>query len=181
MTLNLSLTFHGAARETTGSRHPLSLDDKQILLDCGLYQGRRKRTFERNLHFGFDPAAVHSVLLSHAHIDHSGNLPNLAKQGFAGTIHCTPATQDLCRVMLRDSAFIQEKDAEWLTRRSRKPGREPKTYEPLYTMEDAEQCVELFRSVHHHRRFNPLRDVEATFLEAGHILGSAGVVLDIRR
>lgn len=176
----LLLTFRGAAGSTTGSRHLVTLDDKQFLFDCGFYQGRRKDTYLRNLDFQFEPSKIHSVLLSHAHIDHSGNLPNLSKQGFKGAIYCTPATEDLCRVMLRDSAFIQERDAEFISRRNRKRGRNGPV-EPIYRIEDAEQCMELFRSVNYHRRFNLLHDVEVTFFDAGHILGSASIVLDINR
>lgn len=179
MPLNLSLAFHGAARTTTGSRHLLTLDDKQILLDCGLYQGRRKDTFERNLNFGFDPKAVHTAVLSHAHIDHSGNLPNLVKQGFPGNIVATQATQDLCRSMLRDSAMIQERDAEWLNRKRKKKGDEP--FVPLYTVKDAEKCLEQFTSIPYHRGYHLLRDLRLTFLDAGHILGSASLSLEIRR
>jgi len=186
MDLNLSLSFHGAARSTTGSRHVLNLDGKRILLDCGLYQGRRKDTYQRNLNFGFDPAGLHAVLLSHAHIDHSGNLPNLTKQGYAGPIYCTPATADLCRVMLRDSAHIQEKDAEWLSGHHRKhrkngDGDGDEAIVPLYTQEDAERCLQFFQGVYYHRRFEVAPDLQATFYNAGHILGSASVVMDIVR
>jgi metallo-beta-lactamase family protein len=177
MRSNISVSFHGAAGSTTGSRHLVHFDDKHILLDCGLYQGRRKDTQERNTNFGFSPGIVHTVVLSHAHIDHSGNLPNLVKLGFKGPIYCTPATEDLCKLMLRDSAFIQEKDAEWLTRLNYKRKRR-EVVEPLYTIEDADLCLTRFRSVHLHQPVNLLRDIQATFIEAGHILGSAGVVLD---
>jgi metallo-beta-lactamase family protein len=180
MPLNLSLSFHGACGETTGSRHLLTIDDKKVLLDCGLYQGRRKLTFERNQNFPFAPGDVHSTILSHAHIDHSGNLPNLVKQGFGGPIYCTPATMDLCRLMLRDSGHIHERDAEYLNRRYRKRG-EDTIAEPLYTQADADDAIEQFRSVYYHRIFGVLRDLKAVFYDAGHILGSSGVVLDIRR
>ncbi len=181
MTPNPSLTFHGAARATTGSRHLLTLNDQRVLLDCGLCQGRRKDSIAQNQHFGFDPTTVHSVLLSHAHIDHSGNLPGLVKQGFDGPIYATPATADLCRVMLRDSAHIQEKDAEWLTRRSKKHHREPRSYEPLYTAADAEACIGMFLGLPHQRTHPVLPDLRATFIDAGHILGSSAIVLDIGR
>jgi metallo-beta-lactamase family protein len=180
---NLALTFHGAARATTGSRHLLSINGSNILLDCGLYQGRRKDTWDRNRYFHFEPSHVNAVLLSHAHIDHSGNLPNLVRQGFNGPIWATPATADLSRVMLRDSAFIQEKDAEWLnkpTQRRRHPGI--RTIEPLYTTEDAEETIKHLRSVHYHQTFEVLPEIlDATFYDAGHILGSAGIVLDMQR
>ena len=105
----MKLQFLGAARTVTGSCHLLEVGKKNILLDCGLFQGRRKESFERNRHFSFEPAQIDAVVLSHAHIDHSGNLPTLVARGFGGPIHCTKATKDLCEWMLRDSAQIQEK------------------------------------------------------------------------
>lgn len=184
MGLNLSLAFHGAAGETTGSRHLLQVDDKSILLDCGLFQGRRKETYERNLRFPFPPRSLHSVVLSHAHIDHSGNLPNLVKQGFAGPIWSTPATADLCGVMLLDSAHIQEKDAEWVNKRDARQGRRRRDeapVQPLYFVEDAQAAIGLFQTAHYHHPVHLLRDVALTFFDAGHILGSSTVVLDIQR
>ncbi|MCL5269629.1 MAG: MBL fold metallo-hydrolase [bacterium] len=180
MEINFTLTFQGAAGSTTGSRHLLQVDDKLILLDCGLYQGRREETTRQNKQFRFNPAALHSVLLSHAHIDHSGNLPNLVKQGFGGTIHTTTATRDLCQVMLLDSAHIQEHDAEWLNRRNRKRGR-GEIIEPLYTMDDANEAMGHFQSVGYHHPFHVLQDVKVTFYDAGHILGSSSVIIDLRR
>ena len=179
MTESLTIAFHGAAGSTTGSRHLLTIDQIPILLDCGLYQGRRKDTWEHNTHFGFDPRAIHTTLLSHAHIDHSGNLPTLVKQGFQGPIHCTAATADLCRVMLLDSAFIQEKDAEWLNKRKRKRGEEP--IEPIYTIQDATRSLNRFETLDYHHPHHILRDVKVNFYDAGHILGSASIILDIRR
>ncbi len=182
MKTKIEMMFTGAAHETTGSRHLLMLNGRQVLLDCGLYQGHRKDTFERNLNFPFDPQRLHSVVLSHAHIDHSGNLPNLTRRGFHGPIYCTPATQDLCRVMLRDSAYIQERDAEWVTKLNRKRQRNGNgKAEPLYTIEDADKCMEQFESIQYHREFPIDDDVHCFFYDAGHILGSASVVLDIRR
>ncbi len=182
MMQKMSLSFHGAARSTTGSRHLLQIDGQKILLDCGLFQGHRRDTFERNLNFGFAPDEVHTMILSHAHIDHSGNIPNLVKQGFGGTIWATPATEDLCKVMLRDSAFIQEKDAEFINKRNRKRGREGNgVAEPLYRIEDADRAMELFRSVHYHKEFAIGDDIHGFFYDAGHILGSASVILDIRQ
>jgi metallo-beta-lactamase family protein len=180
MALDLSITFHGATGETTGTRHLLTIDDIPVLLDCGLYQGRRKDTYERNLKFPFAPGKIHSVLLSHAHIDHSGDLPNLVKQGFGGPVYCTPATMDLCRVMLRDSGHIQEKDAEFMTRRFAKRGL-TEVAEPLYTQADADVSLERFQSFYYHRPCPVLRDLKALFYDAGHILGSASIICDIRR
>jgi metallo-beta-lactamase family protein len=180
MLLNLALGFHGAAGSTTGSRHLLTVDDKNILLDCGMYQGRRKDTIERNMKFTFSPRSIHSVLLSHAHIDHSGDLPLLVKQGFGGPIYCTPATRDLCSVMLRDSGHIQEKDAEWLRKRNAQRNRREEV-EALYTVADAEEAMQHFRSVPYHQKENVLKEVQAQFIDAGHILGSSAVLVDIMR
>lgn len=185
MALDLSLSFHGAVGETTGSRHLFQIDDKLILLDCGLYQGRRKATYERNLNFDFSPRSIHSVLLSHAHIDHSGNLPNLVKQGFSGTIWATPATADLCGVMLLDSAHIQEKDAEWVNKRKgRGNNHNPKengAVKPLYSVADAEATIGLFKTTPYHHPVPLVQDLSVTFYDAGHILGSASVMLNIQR
>ena len=133
----MKITFYGAAREVTGSMHMIEVNDQRILLDCGLYQGRRADTYERNLNFPFNPMAVDVVVLSHAHIDHSGNLPNLVKHGFAGNVWCTAATRNLCAYMLMDSGHIQEKDIEYLNKKRRKAG-EPEL-EPIYTQADAIQ------------------------------------------
>ncbi len=118
----MEITFHGAAQTVTGSQHLLSLNGHRILLDCGLYQGKRQEAEFRNSHFLFDPAKVHALVLSHAHIDHCGNIPSLVKKGFRGPIYATHATVDLCDYMLRDSANIQESDAEFLNRRAAKRG-----------------------------------------------------------
>jgi metallo-beta-lactamase family protein len=187
MSASITLTSYGAARTTTGSRHLITVNGQQVLLDCGLYQGRRQEAHERNLNFGFSPKSLQSVVLSHAHIDHSGDLPNLTKQGYRGPVYCTPATADLCRVMLRDSAHIQESDAEWLNRRGKKRRDRDQEHghshtpaiEPLYTMEDAEVCIKSMETVHYHRPFAAAPGVEAEFINAGHILGSASVALSI--
>lgn len=172
----MDLEFWGAARSTTGSMHLLGLNGDRILLDCGLFQGRRKEAQQRNQSFPYPPSEFPAVVLSHAHIDHSGNLPNLSKQGFRGTIHATPATVDLCRAMLRDSAHIHERDAEFVNKK-RKRRREP-PIEPLYTMEDAEQALNLFEGQRYGRSFAVSDRLQCTFLDAGHILGSAIVVLE---
>src|SRR5512141_2732148 len=111
----MQLEFQGAARTVTGSMHVLTVGNRTILLDSGTYHGRREESRERNSRFPFDPSTISAVVLSHAHIDHSGNLPTLVRQGFRGPIVCTQATQDLCAVMLKDSAYIQERDAEFIT------------------------------------------------------------------
>lgn len=173
----MKLTFCGAAGTTTGSQHLLEINGKRILLDCGLYQGRRDDAWDRNRNFLFDPGLVHAVVLSHAHIDHSGNLPNLVKQGFQGNIYTTFATRDLCGIMLLDSARIQEQDIKWLNKRRTKDGREP--LEPIYSQRDAELCLRNFVTIGYDRAIPIADGVTLTFIDAGHILGSAQVVLDL--
>lgn len=172
------LEFYGAARTVTGSMHLVHVNGSRILLDCGLFQGRRAEANERNRSFPFDPKAIDAVILSHAHIDHSGNLPNLVKQGYGGPIYCTPATKDLCTIMLKDSGFIQEKDAEFLNKKRSKHHEEP--IEPLYTAEDAEKALELFSGVTYEKDFDVLNNVTAIFSDAGHILGSASIRLRVK-
>ena len=174
----MKLSFHGAARSVTGSRHLLEINGRRILLDCGLFQGRREETEHRNRQLGFAAGDVDAVILSHAHIDHSGAIPALVKNGFKGAIHATPATSDLCDVMLRDSAHIQERDVETINRREGLTGARAK--KPLYTEEDATRASKRFRPQPYHRPFEVAEGVIATFLDAGHILGAAMVRLDIR-
>ena len=173
----MELEFWGAAQTVTGSMHLLKVNGRKILLDCGLYQGRRKEAFERNRNFPFDPADIDVVILSHAHIDHSGNLPTLVRQGFNGSIWTTAATRNLCMVMLRDSAHIQESDVAYVNKKRAKRGQA--LFEPLYTQQDAVEAVSLFQSVEYERPFEPAPGVQALFRDAGHILGSASVILDI--
>jgi metallo-beta-lactamase family protein len=173
----MHLEFHGAARTVTGSRHLLRVNGHSVLLDCGLFQGRRADSDRLNREFGFDPGEIDAVVMSHAHIDHSGALPSLVKRGFRGSVHCTLATADLLTLMLRDSAYIQEKDVAYVNKRRRRKGEPPK--EPLYTIEDAEDTLELLEGYRYHRRQQIVPGVEATFYDAGHILGSAVVHLEI--
>lgn len=174
----MKLKFCGAAGTTTGSQHLLEVNGQKILLDCGLYQGRRKDAYEINCCFPqFDPAEIDMVVLSHAHIDHSGNLPNLTKKGFEGNIYCTFATRDLCAIMLPDSAHIQESDTKWLNKKREKEGLPP--VEPLYTKIDAEQCLRQFVNVGYDRPITIADGVMLRFLDAGHILGSAQVLLEV--
>ncbi len=173
----MKLTFYGAVRTVTGSMHLLEIGNHKILLECGLYQGKRLKSIERNRNFPFDPKTIDSVILSHAHIDHSGNLPNLFKQGFNGDISSTTATLDLCNIMLRDSAHIQERDAEYLNRKLKRKG-EP-LIEPLYFTKDAEETMNLFVGRGYNRWFSPIPNVRVRFLDAGHILGSAIIQLEI--
>ncbi|HAV76040.1 MAG TPA: MBL fold metallo-hydrolase [Anaerolineae bacterium] len=173
----MRIHFHGAAHTVTGSQHLLEINGHRLLLDCGLYQGRRSDTYARNLNFAYDPRTVDAVILSHAHIDHAGNLPNLVKNGFNGPIHATHATVDLAGIMLADSGRIQESDAEWVNKKRTKRGDAP--VEPLYTEADARHAVDLFRGVNYDEPFEVIPGVVARFVEAGHILGSASVSLQI--
>ncbi len=171
----MKLEFVGAAQEVTGSKHLIKVNGKKILLDCGMFQGRRKESAKKNREFGFDPKDIDAVVLSHAHIDHSGLLPLLVKQGFKGPIFCTHATRDLCHYMLLDSAYIQERDAEYMNKKKRKKG-EP-LVEPLYDTEDAKAALNQFYGIGYERTFVVEDGIAACFYEAGHILGSAVVHL----
>ncbi len=174
----MKLKFCGAAGTTTGSQHLLEVNGKRILLDCGLYQGSRKHAYEVNCSFPyFDPETIDAVILSHAHIDHSGNLPNLASKGFTGNIYATDATRDLCQIMLADSARIQESDIDWLNKHRKKNGLEAVT--PIYSEQDAEMCLRQFVGVSYDRPLPVCNGVSVTFIDAGHILGSAQVLLEI--
>jgi metallo-beta-lactamase family protein len=173
----MKLTFHGATRTVTGSQHMLEVNGTRILLDCGLFQGKRQETFERNSHLPFDPRAVDVMVLSHAHIDHSGNIPSLVKNGFRGDILCTFATRDLCATMLRDSAHIQQYDVEYVNKKRARAGQP--LVDPIYTMEDAVRSLKNFLAIGYEREYRITPDIVLTLLDAGHILGSAIVVLDI--
>lgn len=174
----MRLHFHGAARTVTGSMHLLEVNGSKLLLDCGLFQGPRQETYARNRNFPFDPGAIDAVILSHAHIDHSGNLPHLVKHGFKGPIYATPATAHLTDLMLRDAGHIQEADARFINKKRTERGED--WIEPLYTEEDAAQVKPYLRSVAYDASFEPVSGVSASLVDAGHILGSAAVVLDIQ-
>ncbi len=178
----MQLTFWGACGTVTGSMFELGVNGHRFLLDCGLYQGRRKEAFERNSKLPFASASLTGVVLSHAHIDHSGNLPSLVKNGYAGPIYATPATADLCAVMLKDSAYLHEKDAAFLNKRRRRrktldPAQEEDTIEPLYRVEDAERTIPLFRPVPMYQPTQLDGDLHYESYNAGHILGSSAVLL----
>ena len=174
----MRLTFFGAAQEVTGSMFLLELDAGTILVDCGMFQGRRAESRQRNRQLPPQVIAADAAILTHSHLDHSGNLPTLVKSGFAGSIHATMAARDLCAIMLRDSARIQEGDAKYLNRKfADDPEFEPVV--PLYDEADAVRALERFIAVPYHRPFAPLPGVRATLLNAGHILGSAEIVLDV--
>ncbi len=173
----MEIQFYGGARDVTGTMHVLTVRGKKILLDCGLYQGRREEARNRNRNFPFDPAGIDAMVLSHAHIDHSGNIPQLAKLGFTGNIFCTHATRDLCGIMLQDSGHIQEMDAEFLNKKRARTGQPPVT--PIYTARDAMRAMNQFVSSGYLRPVPVADGVTATFYDAGHILGSAITALDI--
>ncbi len=173
----MNITFHGAAQTVTGSQHLVAVGGHQILLDCGLYQGKREESRERNQKLPFDPHAVDVMILSHAHIDHSGNIPNLIKSGYAGKIVTTPATVDLCNSMLLDSGHIQETDVEYVNRKRQKHGEPP--VDPIYTEDDAKESLKHFTAVEYETPHELLPGVTVTFHDAGHMLGSAIVALDV--
>ena len=175
----MKLEFLGAAREVTGSKHLITTrKGLKILLDCGMYQGKGLETDAMNRDLGFDPKEIDYLILSHAHIDHSGLIPYIYKLGFHGVILCTPATRDLCAIMLADAGRIQESDVHTFNKKRQNQGLPP--VEPIYTQADAQACMECFISVPYHKKFNIEGEVSVEFFDAGHILGSAFVYLEIK-
>jgi metallo-beta-lactamase family protein len=175
----MKISFHGAARTVTGSKHLVQLDNTEtFLLDCGLFQGMGRDTDSLNSKFGFDAAKVDYVILSHAHIDHSGLLPKLVKEGFTGTIYCTPGTKALAEILLEDSAMIQRDDAKYGNKRRAKQGLPP--IEPLYDIDDVNLTIPLFKAVEYNTPTKISDSVEVLFTDAGHIIGSAAVSLKIK-
>ena len=174
----MKITFHGAAQCVTGSKHLLTLkDNRRILLDCGMFQGNGEEADKLNRIWGFEPADVDVLVLSHAHIDHSGLIPKLIKDGFKGKIFCTPATFDLATVLLYDSAFIQESDIRFLNKKRAEQNLLP--LKPIYTGDDVKNCLQHFNTVAYEKWFEILEGVKVQFTDAGHIVGSAAVHLDI--
>jgi metallo-beta-lactamase family protein len=169
------LMFYGAAGEVTGSMHMIHIDDRWVALDCGLYQGRRAEAETKNREWSVPPKEISAVVLSHAHIDHSGRLPRLVRDGFEGPIYCTPATRDLCAIMLPDSAHIQEEDVYYINKKRARKGLPP--VEALYNYKDALAAIRLIQSISYGRWFQVVPGLLARFNEAGHMLGSAGVQL----
>lgn len=170
----MKITSYGATEEVTGSKHLLEINSSKILLDCGLFQGRRVEADQKNRQNHMDIQKINSIILSHAHIDHSGLLPLMGKKGYRGPIYSTPATRDLCSIMLMDSAHIQQKDAQWLSK------KHLTFIPPLYTSDDVHEIMKRFISVPYEMRVPVGNDVFLTFHDAGHVLGSAMVELDYR-
>ena len=176
----MKIKFCGAARTVTGSQHLIEIDGKKLLLDCGMHQGKREESFKMNRKFIFQPSDIDAVVLSHSHIDHAGNLPTLMAKGYRGSIYCTSATRDLCSIMLQDSAYIQEKDVEFVNKKRAKKG-EP-LFNPLYTIQQAIEVLKQFKSFPYGKQFtldNFDNKVKVNFCDAGHILGSAQVIIEI--
>ncbi|MFT3705922.1 MAG: MBL fold metallo-hydrolase [Agriterribacter sp.] len=174
----MKIAFHGAARTVTGSKHLLTLKNgKKVLLDCGMYQGMGKETDVLNRDFGFNPPEINYLVLSHAHIDHSGLIPKLVKDGFTGKIFCTPATRELTQVLLEDSAEIQEDDVKYINKRRAASG--DAYLEPLYTIDDAKKAADMFNVVEYGNWFTIDEDIQLLYTDAGHIIGSAAVHLRI--
>lgn len=175
----MKIAFHGAARSVTGSKHLLTLTNgRQYLLDCGMFQGMGRETDALNRHWGFDPAAVTHLILSHAHIDHCGLIPKLIRDGFNGKIYCTPATRELAAILLEDSAEIQQDDVKYINKRRAADGIP--YLKPLYTVEDARNALGFFHEVEYGDWFRVNEDLEILFTDAGHIIGSAAVHLRIK-
>lgn len=177
--MSVELRCIGAAQTVTGSRHILRTAHTTLLLECGLFQGHRRESLERNRQLGFSAGEIDAVVLSHAHIDHSGALPMLCKQGYRGPIYTTPATRDLCAVMLLDAANIQASDARYLNRAIERDHLDAEPVEPLFDQDDVALTMGQITTVPYHRKLQVSPDISVTFLDAGHVLGSAIVVLDV--
>ncbi len=173
----MKITFYGGVRGVTGSKHLLEINRYHLLLECGLFQGRRKDTYERNLNFPFEPSQLDALIISHAHMDHLGNVPNLVKKGFGSDIHCTSATADLAPIMLYDSAKINEGDVAYVNKIKERRGEPP--ISPLYTSDDVSPIINLLHRHGYNQPFGVFAGVQATFFDAGHLLGSAITLLDI--
>ncbi len=172
----MEITFIGATRTVTGSMHLFEYEKQKFLVECGLYQGHRAEAERINRTFPFKPKEINCVILSHAHLDHSGNLPSLVKRNFRGDIYCTPATRDVVKLLLLDSAHLQENDIAFFNKKQRKVGLPTK--EPLYTVDDAELTLRQLKGVAYHTSFEPVKGVTAIFHDAGHILGSAEIMIE---
>lgn len=174
----MKISFHGAARTVTGTKHIITLEDgTKILLDCGMFQGMGAQTHELNQDFGFDPASVSCLLLSHAHIDHTGLIPKLVKEGFQGKIYCTEATKELTEILLYDSAEIQTYEAEHINKRKNGNGH---LYEPMYTVDDVKEALKLFETVEYDRPVRITKETEVLYTNTGHLVGSAAIHIAVK-
>jgi len=176
--LTVKIKFCGGARTVTGSMHLVSTDRSNVLLDCGIFHGRRDESYDVNSNFAFNPQDLNACIISHAHIDHCGNLPTLIKKGYKSHIFATPPTKELCHYMLPDSGYVHEEDIRYVNKINKRRGLPPRA--PLYTRRDSEDALRYIRSVEYHRKFAVSKDIDLTFFEAGHILGSAVTILDIK-
>ena len=175
----MTIQFLGAAGEVTGSKHLITTTSgKRILLDCGMYQGKGMETDAANRDLGFEPEELDYVILSHAHIDHSGLIPYIYRNGFKGDVICTPATRDLAAIMLQDTAYIQAQDVRWYNKKMDRLHK-PKI-QPLYDANHAQRCMKLFVTVDYNHRYRVCDDVYLTFTNSGHMLGSAVTNLEIK-
>jgi metallo-beta-lactamase family protein len=175
----MQIEFVGAAQTVTGSKHLIRTKHATVLLDCGMFQGRRRESLEHNQQLGFDPGSLDAVVLSHAHIDHSGALPMLIKQGYEGSIYTTPATRDLCAVMLEDAAMIQAADARYVNKAIDRDGADMDHVEALYSLDDVVRTLQQVVGVPYHRSMVIAPGISISFHDAGHVLGSAVTVLDV--
>ncbi|TAN59062.1 MBL fold metallo-hydrolase [bacterium] len=175
--MSVHLTFCGGVRTVTGSTHLLSVDSEHVLIDSGLFQGHREDYYKINSQFYFNPAQLDAVVLSHSHIDHSGNLPNLVRNGFRNKVYCTSATKDLCKLMLLDSAKIQEEDIKFVNKINARKGLPLR--QPLYSIEDAKGSLKKLRAVAYHKKFKATPHIGCTFYDAGHILGSGNPLFEV--
>ena len=175
--MSLRLRFHGAARTVTGSCYLLETESAKVLIDCGMFQGSRTERELNGRNFPFDPAGLDAMLLTHGHIDHTGLIPKLVKDGFRKKIHCTAATVDLCAVMLPDSGFIQEADAKFQNKRNLQRGLPG--VEPIYTLEDAMNSLAYFEALDYETWIEPARGIRARWWNAGHLLGSASIEVEV--
>lgn len=176
--MTAAIKFCGGAGTVSGSMHLVLTNQSNVLLDCGLFYGHRDEYYEVNSRFSFNPEGLDACVLSHAHIDHCGNIPNLVKQGFRAAVHCTPATRDLCRYMLPDSGYVQEEDIKYVNKINKKRGLPPRA--PLYTQKEAERALHYLRALEYHTPLAVSKDITLSFYEAGHILGSAIPLLEMR-
>ena len=178
--MTIKFYSHGACKEVTGSKHFLNINGKTLQIDSGMFQGRREESYIKNQKLPFSPAEVDAILLTHAHFDHSGSLPVMVKNGFEGNIYSTAATRDIANVILLDSAYIQQKDHEYLLKKIKKyPDRNLKVHNPLYDSTDVIKTLGQFVTLNYHRKFFPINGVQAEFYDAGHILGSSCIDLEL--